>query len=169
MKNIPTYVLTLLFTLLLVSCTQAETKKHDHSEASQSNLKPQEKCPIRGGKIDKKVYTDYKGQRIYYCCPGCDKTFLKSPEKYLTQMHKAGVAPAKLQSECPISGDPIDIKIFAKTKAGNIYVCCKKCKSKVDASPDKYIDILNSKNVVIGSAAKISADHKDHDHSKHNH
>lgn len=36
-----------------------------------------------GGKIDKSVYADYKGKRIYFCCAGCPETFLKDPEKYL--------------------------------------------------------------------------------------
>jgi len=29
--------------------------------------KPQTVCPVRGEKIDKNVYTDYQGQRVYLC------------------------------------------------------------------------------------------------------
>lgn len=177
MKKISTQFLTLLFAMLFVSCTQGGTDKHDHSKhkhsenkaTSEANLKAQEKCPIKGGKIDKDVYSDYKGHRIYYCCPGCDKTFLKNPDKYISQMKADGVSPAKLQSECPVSGDEIDDEIFAQTAAGKIYVCCKKCKSKVEASPEKYISMLKKNNIAIGSVVKSSGAHKDHDHSKHKH
>ena len=48
----------------------------------------QEKCPVMGGKINKEVFTDYNGKRVYFCCPGCDKPFLADPEKYLEKMRK---------------------------------------------------------------------------------
>lgn len=163
-------LLSLLTTLLIVSCSQDGQANDKQSEQEHADHgKAQTKCPIKGGDIDKDVYTDYKGMRIYYCCPGCDKTFLKSPEKYLSEMKAEHVTPAKLQTECPVSGDAIDKDIFAKTSAGNIYVCCKKCKTKVEASPEKYIEQLNKANIVIGAASTEKADHKDHDHSKHNH
>ena len=33
--------------------------------AGEKGLKPQTVCPVLGGKINKDVYTDYQGQRIY--------------------------------------------------------------------------------------------------------
>ena len=40
----------------------------------------QEVCPVMGGKINKEVYIDYHGKRIYFCCAGCEETFLKDPQ-----------------------------------------------------------------------------------------
>jgi YHS domain-containing protein len=54
---------------------------------------PQTKCPVLGGDINKQVYADYKGKRIYFCCAGCDKEFAKDPEKYLKKMQEEGVTP----------------------------------------------------------------------------
>jgi len=34
-----------------------------------------------GNPIDKSVYVDYKGKRVYFCCAGCPETFNKDPEK----------------------------------------------------------------------------------------
>jgi YHS domain-containing protein len=53
------------------------------------------KCPVLGGDIDKKVYTDYKGQRIYFCCKACIEDFKKDPEKYLKKMQAEGITPEK--------------------------------------------------------------------------
>ncbi len=54
--------------------------------AANAAAKGQSVCPVLGGKIDQKVYTDYQGQRIYFCCPGCVGMFQKDPEKYLKKM-----------------------------------------------------------------------------------
>ena len=51
----------------------------------------QDKCPVRGSTINKNVYVDYEGKRIYFCCPPCIKSFLNNPERYLKQMEKEGI------------------------------------------------------------------------------
>ena len=57
--------------------------------------KPQTTCPVLGGNVDRQVYVDYQGQRIYFCCPGCDAEFKKNPEKYLQTMKEQGITPEK--------------------------------------------------------------------------
>jgi YHS domain-containing protein len=53
--------------------------------------KPQENCPVMGGKINKSIYTDYSGKRIYFCCNACPEPFKKEPEKYMKKMEAEGV------------------------------------------------------------------------------
>ena len=65
---------------------------------------PQTKCPVLGGNIDKNNYVDYKGQRIYFCCKGCDEEFKKNPEKCLEKMKSQGVTPEKSPAEAGKSG-----------------------------------------------------------------
>jgi YHS domain-containing protein len=45
--------------------------------------KVQTTCPVLDGEINKKIYTDYKGERIYFCCSQCIDDFKKNPDKYL--------------------------------------------------------------------------------------
>ncbi len=63
--------------------------------------KPQTVCPVRGDKIDKSVYADYQGKRIYFCCEGCDKDFKKDPEKYLKKLQDEGVTPEPTPAGAP--------------------------------------------------------------------
>jgi YHS domain-containing protein len=53
--------------------------------------KPQTTCPVLAGNIDKSVYADYQGKRIYFCCKGCDAEFDKDPEKYMKKLQEEGV------------------------------------------------------------------------------
>jgi YHS domain-containing protein len=57
--------------------------------------KAQATCPVMAGNIDKNLYTDYKGQRVYFCCPACVDIFKKDPDKYLETMKEAGIEPEK--------------------------------------------------------------------------
>ena len=44
-------------------------------------------CPIMVGKpIDKAVFTEYEGKKVYFCCPGCDSKFKADPEKYVAKL-----------------------------------------------------------------------------------
>jgi YHS domain-containing protein len=58
-----------------------------------AQAKSQTTCPVLGGNIDKNVYADYQGKRIFFCCKGCDNEFLKDPEKYLKKLQDEGVTP----------------------------------------------------------------------------
>ena len=64
---------------------------HDHEK--RMNEKPettapkeQTLCPVMGNPINKESFIEYKGKKVYFCCGGCDKTFLADPEKYLPKL-----------------------------------------------------------------------------------
>ena len=60
--------------------TKQEAKKAASAEIEQTV------CPIMGGKINKSVFTEYKGKKVYFCCAGCKPTFEKNPEKYIAKL-----------------------------------------------------------------------------------
>mgnify|MGYP000078865418 CR=1 FL=1 len=43
-------------------------------------------CPVMGGEINKDIYVEHEGRRVYFCCPGCPETFKENPEKYLSNL-----------------------------------------------------------------------------------
>jgi Cu(I)/Ag(I) efflux system membrane fusion protein len=68
---------------------------------SQKPGKPQTLCPVMGNEIDREVFLDYRGKRIYFCCPPCIARFKNDPEKYLRKMTEAGVVPEDTPPEKP--------------------------------------------------------------------
>ena len=52
---------------------------------------PQTICPVMGGKIDKSLYVDAEGKRIYVCCQGCIDKVKADPKKYIAQLEKEGI------------------------------------------------------------------------------
>ena len=69
-----------------------------------AQAKTQTACPVLQGNIDKNVYVDYKGHRIYFCCKGCDAEFKKDPEKYLKKLESQGVTLEKSPAAAPKGG-----------------------------------------------------------------
>ncbi len=52
---------------------------------------PQTKCPIMNLKVDKTVYADAEGKRVYFCCTSCLEKFKADPQKYIKQLEAEGV------------------------------------------------------------------------------
>ncbi|MFC1737446.1 YHS domain-containing protein [Planctomycetota bacterium] len=100
-------ILLLLIGVLLIGpngCRKSEPQGHEgheHEAAAQvesaaealtETVKEvalaieQKTCPVMGGPIDKAVFTEYKGKKVYFCCPGCDVKFKVDPEKYIVKL-----------------------------------------------------------------------------------
>ena len=43
-------------------------------------------CPVMGNPIDKTVFTEYQGKKVYFCCPSCIETFNKNPQEYISKL-----------------------------------------------------------------------------------
>jgi YHS domain-containing protein len=43
-------------------------------------------CPIMGRAINKEIFTEYQGKKVYFCCAQCKADFEKEPEKYLSKL-----------------------------------------------------------------------------------
>lgn len=61
------------------------------SLAADKSSNEQKTCPVMGGTINKDIYADYEGKRVYFCCEACVPTFKKDPAKYITKLEGEGV------------------------------------------------------------------------------
>lgn len=64
-----------------------------------ADVTPQTTCPVMGGQIDKSLYVEHEGKRVYVCCPGCLKTVKADPQTYLDKLTAMGVTPAPAPAE----------------------------------------------------------------------
>lgn len=55
-------------------------------------------CPVMGAPINKNLYGDHKGERVYFCCMACPPQFEKNPQKYINKMKGLGQEPEKVGS-----------------------------------------------------------------------
>ena len=63
--------------------------------------KAQAVCPVTGDKIDKTVFSDYGGKRVYFCCKDCVTTFKADPAAIVARMEKDGIVLDKTPATDP--------------------------------------------------------------------
>ena len=40
-------------------------------------------CPVMEGPINRAIYVEHEGKKVYFCCKGCETQFQEDPEKYV--------------------------------------------------------------------------------------
>jgi YHS domain-containing protein len=43
-------------------------------------------CPVMGGAINKAIFVEYQGKKVYFCCQDCSAAFKADPEKYISKL-----------------------------------------------------------------------------------
>lgn len=62
----------------------------DSKPGKGNENKKQATCPVMGGKINKNIFVDAKGCRIYVCCKGCLDPIKADPDKYIEKIKAKG-------------------------------------------------------------------------------
>jgi len=95
-KHLITLLIVSMLMLTMISLAGCKNK----SETTKLTAKPETKqvvaaiskeieqttCPVMGGAIDKNIFTEYQGKKVYFCCPGCKEKFEEQPEKYVAKL-----------------------------------------------------------------------------------
>ena len=63
-----------------------QTAKMEESAEAVAAAVEQTTCPIMDNPINKALFTEYKGKKVYFCCPGCKEKFEAAPEQYLAKL-----------------------------------------------------------------------------------
>ena len=81
-----------------------ERDEPNSTPAHKAN-RSQTTCPVMGGPIDKSLYVDVKGKRIYLCCAACEDAVRAEPDKYIQKIERRGESvddvPAQGKSSPP--------------------------------------------------------------------
>lgn len=140
--------------LLAVGLTSLSTVRAAEATQEPATVKMQATCPVMGTPINKALYVDVEGQRVYVCCGGCIAPVQKDPAKYLKVLADRGETVAKLQTKCPVSGEAVDKTHYADVQGKRIYTCCDNCAATIKADPDKYIKKLEKEGIAIDDTPK---------------
>ena len=79
------------------SMDQAATAAKDTAETVQETAQvaateavatvEQTTCPVMDGNpINKALFVEYEGKKVYFCCKGCEEKFLADPAQYIAKL-----------------------------------------------------------------------------------
>jgi YHS domain-containing protein len=94
MKN-TMLILATLAVVFFVGCKKSEpakpamdmSKTKETAQQTAAAATEQTVCPVMAGNpIDKNVFVEYEGKKVYFCCEDCKATFSKDPEKYIKDL-----------------------------------------------------------------------------------
>ena len=104
MPNKAILLLIAIFTVTAIADDSATTDKSVKKPCcAEKTEKVQTTCPVMGGEINKDIYLDHEGNRIYFCCQACVEKFNQDPDTYLQKLKTANVTLQK--SPCCENGE----------------------------------------------------------------
>jgi YHS domain-containing protein len=127
---------------------------HAGDEAEMS----QKACPSGCQHIEKSVYRDHDGKRIYFCGEGCAAKFDKDPESYIKTLESQGVAledAPQHQSVCPVSGEKINREFYSDYQGKRVYFGCAGCRATFEKDPESYIQKLQAQGIALESVPNV--------------
>ncbi|MCJ7777006.1 MAG: YHS domain-containing protein [Sedimentisphaerales bacterium] len=65
---------------------EATAVKEEAKKTAAAVEVEQTMCPVLEAKIDKNIFTEYKGKKVYFCCADCKAKFEAEPEKYIAKL-----------------------------------------------------------------------------------
>ena len=71
-------------------CSGAAAPAQASLSGEKAPLTPQATCAIMGGKIDKRMFVDVGGHRIYACCAACLPKIKADPDKAIVALKAKG-------------------------------------------------------------------------------
>lgn len=110
--------------------------------------------PVDGKPVTKSVILTSGTDKVYFASEDNKKKYEAAPDKY-----KGGLLNGyTYQTTCPLMGEAIDPTAFVDLADGSrVYLCCKKCPSKLTADPAKYSKKLMAMGIML-DMDKINAE-----------
>jgi YHS domain-containing protein len=72
--------LALIVGIVMAACKREEPQSGQPSSPEGTVL--QALCPVMRWPVDERIYVDYEGRRVYFCCAQCKDEFGQDPGKY---------------------------------------------------------------------------------------
>ena len=92
LRKIVLLAMVVVISFGLTACKKKEqpvpsSPANPKAAASTATTVEQTTCPVMDGNpINKKVFVEYKGKKVYFCCADCKAVFEKDPEKYIAKL-----------------------------------------------------------------------------------
>jgi len=100
-------------------------------------------CPFTGGDMNPDTATEIGTVKVAFCCENCQGKAQKAEGDEQLALIFGDISKGfTLQTECPVSGQPIDVAQSVEHEGQKVYFCCENCPAAFTADPAKFLDKL---------------------------
>ncbi|RIK71010.1 MAG: hypothetical protein DCC67_20485 [Planctomycetota bacterium] len=100
-------------------------------------------CPVSGGPTDEATAVEVGHAKVAFCCEKCQGKYNDASDEEKIKLLFANLAKAfTLQTECPVSGKPVNLKASVEHDGKKVYFCCEGCPKAFAENPEKYLTKL---------------------------
>lgn len=112
--------------------------------AAEKTAKFKANCPVSGKPAVESTAVEYKGAKVYLCCPACVAPFKKDTAKFAAKANHQLVATKQAkQVKCPLTGEKLNRETAIEVGGVKVCFCCNDCKDKVTkASPEEQVQLV---------------------------
>ncbi len=75
-----------MFGVFVLAAGCQKEKPAVQQPVKQAMAGEQTTCPVMGNPIDKSIFVEYQGKKVYFCCKGCPDIFKADPAKYIAKL-----------------------------------------------------------------------------------
>jgi YHS domain-containing protein len=128
---------------------------------------------LSGKEIDREVFADNDGMRVYFHCPVCRDRFQLRASVYMNAIKKRHIIledlslplaeritneifgePGKPQSQDVISGKPAHPFVYDDYNGKRIFFCCIVSKGRFDKNKDLYLKAIKKRGIILEDTPK---------------
>lgn len=95
-------------------------------------------CPISGKPCNPEQTATIEGVKVGFCCPNCKGAVEKADDKVAKALGGDLAKCCTAQTQCPVSGKPIDPAQTVVFQGKNVYFCCDGCPAAFEKEPSKF-------------------------------
>lgn len=126
----------------VIAVCLALSLRADDQEKKEEAFKPM--CPVSGMAAETSVAVEYKGAKLFFCCPGCPGEFEKDAAKFAAKAnHQLVGTKQAVAAKCPLAGRPLNPETAIDVQGVKVAFCCDNCKGKaVAAKGDEQLALV---------------------------
>ena len=115
--------MALMAALLSSTNLFAGNEKNNDKPRLPEGLKYQTVCPVTGKEINKDIFLDIQGARVYFYNAEARDSMKANPDKYFKKAGEDGVVFENILKTCPFTGGELDKSVFTYYQGKLLYFC----------------------------------------------
>lgn len=109
-------------------------------------------CPACAKEVDKKLFVEHDGQKVFVCGRECQKSLRKDAAAAFAKAYPADKVIDVKNEVCPVQGKPVAEGKTVVFQNHKVRLCCDRCVTGFKKEPNRFLAVAKNKDLkVVGN------------------